>query len=266
MSYCTKCGKQNLDTAKFCVACGTALKVKTTMPTATATPVNAQPDDKYEKLFNTSAKKKKTTWIIVGIIVFLGLAAGIYFLFFNKKGNNTGSEKVELADSTSVGPVYQDLETPAADTVAANYPSASAAVPLNPGNTNEEVTITQTEVDEISQVIKDFYQCENNEDVSCLLNRYSFPVSRYYQLYNVGYDDLHKLFTESFVEKLSYHHITLKWEYSTIQKIGDGYKAVVNADYEFVRSASPDESRSRSIQIIIYFNAARKVTSIYENQ
>jgi hypothetical protein len=262
MTYCTNCGKQNLDTAKFCVACGTLLKVTTQQP-AHAT---VKPDTENEKIFGAPAKKRKTIWIIIAIIGFLGLVSGAYFLFFDKKGNNFEEKKVEMVDTIRLEPVYQNNATPAVDSPPPTYPATSNAVPLNPGNTNEQVTITQTEVDEISQVIKDFYQCENNEDISCLLNRYSFPVSRYYQLYNVSYEDLHRLFTESFTEKLSYHRITLKWDYCTIQKIGDGYKAVVYADYEFIRSATPDENRSRSIQIIIYFNSAYQITSIYENQ
>jgi|CXWL01.1.fsa_nt_gi hypothetical protein len=266
MSYCIKCGKQNPDTAKFCIGCGTALKAKTTGTAPTSALSTLKQDAEYKKLFGAPAKKKKNTWLIIGIIAVLGLGAGSYFIFFNKKGNNAGEAKAEMRDTATVQSTVQNNMASAIDSAAPAYPTTSNAVPLNPGTSDTEITITQTEVDEVSQVLRNFYQCENDEDISCLLNRYSFPVSRYYQLNNVSYETLHKLFTESFTEKLSYHHITIKWDYCTIQKIYDGYKAVLYADYEFIRTATPDENRSRSIQIIIHLNSSYHITTIYENQ
>lgn len=63
MIYCTKCGKQNADAAKFCTGCGITL--------------NAVVAD-------LPKNKSKRNWVIIGAIIFIGAVTGIYFLFFNK--------------------------------------------------------------------------------------------------------------------------------------------------------------------------------------
>ena len=92
MSFCTKCGKQNLDTAKFCTSCGA------TLATITVTPFPSQ-----------VVSKNKNYWIVIGIVVILGLGVGAYFIFFNKK-----SEKVE------VQPESKPIQT-----IPGSYPYAS---------------------------------------------------------------------------------------------------------------------------------------------
>ncbi len=80
MSYCTKCGKKNLDTAKFCTGCGGGLT--TTVPSAIQ-------------------KKKNIQWIVIGSLVLLGLLVGSYFLFFKKtedKNNNLSANTLVSED------------------------------------------------------------------------------------------------------------------------------------------------------------------------
>lgn len=72
MAFCTKCGKQNLENAKFCTSCGAALTVLTT------TPMPPQINSPF---------KNRIPWIIIGIIAFAGLSIGGYFAFFNKNSN-----------------------------------------------------------------------------------------------------------------------------------------------------------------------------------
>lgn len=66
MAYCTKCGKLNPDTAKFCTTCGTVLG--TTAPTSVP---------------HKSSSSK--TRMIIAIVAILALGTASYFLFFNKK-------------------------------------------------------------------------------------------------------------------------------------------------------------------------------------
>jgi|CXWL01.1.fsa_nt_gi rRNA maturation endonuclease Nob1 len=83
MAFCIKCGKPNLDNAKFCTSCGAALTV------LAATPVPPQ---------ITTSSKNKSTRIIIGIIAFVGLSAGAYFIFFNKKSDKkTAQSETELS-------------------------------------------------------------------------------------------------------------------------------------------------------------------------
>ncbi|MBK8300434.1 MAG: zinc-ribbon domain-containing protein [Chitinophagaceae bacterium] len=257
MAYCTKCGKQNSDTAKFCTSCGATLKSGVIPPIPTSAPNKV-----YHPMEPKRNSSKKSTWLAIGIISFLGLFAGVYFIFFNKKKSAKANE---IVVETDVVPPA-DTTTSQADYNAAPEPDVSKPVPLNPESNITTEPISPTEVTYVSQVLQNFYQCENNEDISCLLDNYNFPVGRYYQLNNVSYYDLHKLFSESFNEKLDYHNITIKWNYSTVEKAGDGYKAILYADYEFRRTNAPDEYRNRSIQIIIHMNSYYKIISIYENQ
>ncbi len=78
MSYCTKCGKKNLDTAKFCTGCGGGL---TTIAPALH-------------------KKKNNQRIIISSIVLLGLLVATYFIFFNKRGekNNGYSANTQVSE------------------------------------------------------------------------------------------------------------------------------------------------------------------------
>ena len=94
MSFCTKCGKQNPDTAKFCTGCGAAITVLTT------TPIPPQIN---------SPSKNRSLWIIIGIIAFAGLSIGAYFAFFN---NNSDKE-------------IEQSETKPDQTISGSYPYAS---------------------------------------------------------------------------------------------------------------------------------------------
>lgn len=62
MAYCTNCGKQNTDAAKFCTGCGSTLGNK-----------------------NGKAGSKKVSGIIILLLLLLLAASGIYFIFFNNK-------------------------------------------------------------------------------------------------------------------------------------------------------------------------------------
>ena len=210
MTFCTKCGKKNAPTAKYCTGCGAELKTKTDH--------SAQHSLITKK--GSTTNKKLNIGVIVSLSV-LAVATGVYFIFFNK---NKKPEEKNIIVNTE-----QAVLPPPQDTTVSYVPpiqTVAEAVPLNPQIHDSQSSITQAEVDNVSQILKKFYQCENDEDITCLLDQYDYPLSRYYQLYNVSYEDLHKLFTESFNEKLSYHFIAIKWEYSTVQKSGDGYKAV----------------------------------------
>ena len=97
MSFCTKCGKQNPDTAKFCTGCGATL----TPITATSEPSQPVPPQ--------VVSKNKNNWIVIAIVVILGLGIGAYFVFFNKK---SGKEEVQK-------------ETESNQTIPGSYPYAS---------------------------------------------------------------------------------------------------------------------------------------------
>lgn len=92
MSYCIKCGKQNSDTAKFCIGCGATL------------PVGVRPQPAANHNYGTP-RPQKNQWIVLLAVAVLGLGAGVYFIFFNKKKKETVSMPVAIDSAASPAPV-----------------------------------------------------------------------------------------------------------------------------------------------------------------
>lgn len=82
MTYCTKCGRQNPDTAKFCTGCGLLL------------PGNTLQNDRNAVSAINNSHSVKTKLYIFTVIVLLIIAASIFFTFFYNKGETeTPKEK-----------------------------------------------------------------------------------------------------------------------------------------------------------------------------
>ena len=81
MAYCTICGKQSPDTAKFCTGCGATL--------TTTKGFSSQPITTTEE---PARKTRKTIWIVLGVFVLVALLGGSYFLFFNNPGKGKSSD------------------------------------------------------------------------------------------------------------------------------------------------------------------------------
>lgn len=90
MLFCSTCGKENTDTAKFCTGCGTTLIATT------------------EKHIIPKPAKNNTKWLIIaGVIILSGI--GSYFLFFNKKNKESVANN-SSSDSTAITmPVIQSF-------------------------------------------------------------------------------------------------------------------------------------------------------------
>lgn len=247
---CDKCGSMNAPSVKFCVNCGTALS-KSSQPA---------PAPVVEYTNNPVADAKKSsvnTWILAAILL-IGTGTAAYFIFFNKKDKepevNTAGVVSSSKDDTASTPV-------AADPV----PADSKPKPLNvPAPTVVEVEITQEEIDAVSARVQEFYNYENDENVTQLMTYYQFPLDRYYNLYNVSYDKLHSMIISAFNEQLYYHHIDIKWNYGTVQKQSNGnFRVKLFAEYT---SSKEDESdrKTRNLELIIILNERHKITSIHE--
>lgn len=106
MSYCSQCGKQNPQGAKFCTTCGISMFT----PAGDTTPTTDTPTH----IFDTEEKGtgRNRAWLIAvaGMLV-IGTAA--YFIFFN---NDKQKVSTPIADT----PV-----TPVATEVPGDYPIAS---------------------------------------------------------------------------------------------------------------------------------------------
>lgn len=253
MIYCTKCGKQNTDTAKFCTGCGNTFVARASEQSQTPYSVNRD---------SVTVNSKKLNWILWGGLASVSVAIGIYFLLINKDSKKeTENDNREQASKTQTGVSVTDTTV----AIAPAIPSTSKAVPLNPGTQSTEITISQDEVNNVSQRINQFYEYENNENVSSLLSYYRFPLDRYYQLYNVSYDKLHKMVTDAFNGTLYHHNIVIQWNYSSVQKIGTGgYKTLLTAEYTSA-SKSQYDRKVQIIHLVIIMNGSYEITSIYPN-
>ena len=249
MIYCTKCGKQNLDYAKFCTGCGYGLsgKVQSTSPPLKEPEKGAEP------------KKNKHTVLLLSVALLVITVIAAYFIFFNKKKEGQIVDKDNGSGKELV--VQPSTDIPRNNTKK----SDSKPVPLNPGSQSDNASISPTEVDNVSRRIDEFYSHENDENVTKLLSYYRFPLDQYFQLYNVSYDQLHKMVTEACNGKLYYHSINIKWNYSSVQKIGSiGYKALLFAAYTSA-SQSQDDRKTKDIHLTIMMNNNYEITAIYPN-
>jgi len=97
MANCTKCGKANADSAKFCTVCGSLLIIQA----SASTPFKDQ-----------SSKKKNSIWILIGILGLLIVVGGVYFLFISKKGfsKNTTNNKEGPVTSIPAKPENSMIE------------------------------------------------------------------------------------------------------------------------------------------------------------
>lgn len=124
MAYCIKCGKQNIDTAKFCTGCGTVLTIAASSQPAPTSPVS------FQEVI-TPASRIKNTWIIIGVGAVLGLSIGAYFIFFNTSAkqkkeeiSNVNTTSAPTFDSTAKmvesPPVQTDVPTTGASYIDAD--------------------------------------------------------------------------------------------------------------------------------------------------
>lgn len=88
MAFCTKCGKQNLDNAKFCIDCGTPISQHSVI----------------------SLAKSKKKWLIIGILIGAVLIAMSYFVFY-KKGKTNSEDTIE-ASKTNIDDLIGTWEDP----------------------------------------------------------------------------------------------------------------------------------------------------------
>ncbi|MDZ4810926.1 MAG: YARHG domain-containing protein [Bacteroidota bacterium] len=117
MAYCTKCGKQNTDTARFCTTCGAVLKIKTSPPTIASSSA-AHVD-----------KKPSNPWKIISIVALIGFAVAGYFLFFNKNNN----DKVINSHETDKKGENADNPSEKRDTINQTLPINKSTISSTPG-------------------------------------------------------------------------------------------------------------------------------------
>ena len=114
--FCTKCGKENEDGAKFCNGCGATFESPVT-PVAPVTPVVAPAPAPTEATAPAPQQPKKKTGLIIGIVVAVVaviVAVVLAIVLLGGKDNNKKDDKEEETTKieTTVAPTETTTEAP----------------------------------------------------------------------------------------------------------------------------------------------------------
>ena len=257
MAFCTKCGNQNSDTTKFCTRCGNALiKAATQVPVQAPANKNVVP----EVIQNTAFPPKKNKWILPvaggGALVIIGILC--YFLFIKKDGST----------SSSGNDVYQDSVTKAESVTS----DTTTVVPVTPQtNTtatysgalfqrNEGSTISDGEIQILSENINKLYTAENSKDYTTAMSYFSIPVSKYYNFSNLSYQQMNDVYLQSDA-KLVYHENLIDISASSAEKTNYGYRLTIVGEYKFATIKNPDSTRLHTVKAELLLNNDYKIFS-----
>ena len=185
-----------------------------------------------------------------------------------KPGNNSAEPAVDYrnitakSDSPLVTIVNDETPVPiVVDTATKMTPDTSQVKPADP--VEQASDITDDEVSNITNLLDNFYTADNNEDIDAILGYFQFPISRYYNSYNVDYQTLQGMFDKSFHTLLVSHKLTVDWNRTTITKAESGYTISLVGTYDKVLTKEPDVEKRMELDIIIKLNSDKKITSIY---
>jgi hypothetical protein len=106
MPFCTSCGKEAEPGKKFCEYCGTPLELPAAAPATPVTPpaVPAVPVSPQAVPVQPSGGPGKIL-VFMGIIVFLGIIAGVYFIGLPMLNGSQGTISTAPQDITALTPV-----------------------------------------------------------------------------------------------------------------------------------------------------------------
>lgn len=129
MPFCTSCGKEVPPGKKFCEYCGTPLEQPVVAPAATAIPAPVIPEPAIPAAGTVPpAKGSGKTLVIAGILVFLLVIAGVYFIGLPMLGGTSGTGTAvqqTLVQPTLIQTPFSGPFTPA--TTAVPFPTETPA-------------------------------------------------------------------------------------------------------------------------------------------
>ena len=100
MMYCTKCGKQNEDNARFCAFCGAPLKQGGN--TENTEPADGQGNVRKTKEKKNRSKAGKILLILLPVLVVLAAAAVTVIVFYYNPDRERRSTRQKLQTGTDI--------------------------------------------------------------------------------------------------------------------------------------------------------------------
>jgi hypothetical protein len=241
MPFCNRCGNENPNQAQFCVTCGESL-------TNTSTPVNA--------------KNPNIKFLYIGIIVVISilLSFGLYYLIQLKKDPTPTP-----TPTAGVQPPVENIP-PVEEPITPLPPPTKRPVRVTtlPQATTTPGQLPQTTIDNISYAINSYVDADNSNNFSAALDMFEYPITRYYNTYNVSRNQLYDLYQKFSVNKQSYHKLTPHYETSNVYSIGEGYELEIDCTYEWVTFKSPGNLKSKYHKLKFKLNNYYQITSVYE--
>ena len=241
MPFCNRCGNENPNQAQFCVTCGESL-------TNTTIPVNA--------------KNPNVKFLYIGIIVVISilLSFGLYYLPQSKKDPIPPIPP----DITDVQPPVEDIPVEETTTTLPPPPKRPVRVTtLTPAETTPQ-QLSQSTINQISAVMTMYVDADNSNNVLAALDRFEYPITRYYNTYNVSRNQLFDLYQKFSVNKQSYHKLTPHYETSNVYSTSEGYELEIDCTYEWLTYRSPDKLKSKYHKLKFKLNNNFEITSVYE--
>ena len=205
-------------------------------------------------LISTKKVNKSKSLLFAGI-AFITLF--LIYLFFFRNTSHTTDQAFERSADSSVVVAVNNNSAPVINT----EPNLSEILVNNSPN-----ELLQSDVSALTEKLKHFYLCDNQENIDEICNFFSYPVMKYYNQTNVSYDTLKTMFESSFHEKLRYHNIDIYWSSSTVQKISSGFLVNLQASYHFITNKLPDQQKNRNMKIVLQLDDNKSINSIYEIQ
>lgn len=230
MGYCTKCGKQNSDTAKFCTGCGTRLGI-VTESTATYT------SDKKQR------KKRNLHWPGILLLGILTLAGAGYFIFFNKKQD--GRDKNTIAASEQV-PSDRNQTEPTV--------MADASPTENDGVTNNNPPNSG-----IPSIIRSYFKMSEARNFNNLYDTYLGSIERYYEKGYPTRAELQQLFEHYYSTTTnSLHDI----KDIRVTEYPDYDEAIVTLNYSYLFIKTQEYKTLFGLKVQFLFDKHGQITSI----
>jgi hypothetical protein len=243
MPFCNRCGNENPNQAQFCVTCGESL-------TNTTIPVNA--------------KNPNIKFLYIGIIVVISifLSFGLYYLIQLKKDPTP-------TPTAGAQPTVENIPVeniPVEEPITPLPPPTKPPVRVTtlPQATTTSGQLPQTTIDNISYAINSYVDADNSNNFSAALDMFEYPITRYYNTYNVSRNQLYDLYQKFSVNKQSYHKLTPHYETSNVYSIGEGYELEIDCTYEWVTFKSPGNLKSKYHKLKFKLNNYYQITSVYE--
>ncbi len=274
MYSCSYCCFQNQDEYRFCQNCGHKAKnfAHSHSQTSESEAVEmGKPNSEYEAgadartqpyqpvLTNNGGQRNKSIMWLIAVVIALALFYfGYRFLFVSPNRMydfSTADTKYDTLQPGNTTDSYTNTD-PAMVTAADSTVSSER----NPVAESEP---SSNELTTISNLITNYFNFENNEDIGGMEQCLAFPVRRLNDDYAVTKTAFENMYREAF-EKSSFHNVEINFEGSSAEKIDGKYYVRIKVVYSYTMPENPDVKNKTDMQLALWINAGFAIEQMYE--